>query len=71
MNLEIRRNLQIAPCGLSITTQPESRPFHRRGRHLVFGSMQKIFTAMAFRGTYDSDYFNGTEADLRAYLLQK
>ena len=23
------------------------------------------------RGTYDGDYFNGTEADLRAYLLQK
>jgi lysozyme len=23
------------------------------------------------QGTYDSDYFNGTEADLRAYLLQK
>jgi lysozyme len=22
-------------------------------------------------GTYDSDYFNGTEADLRAYLLHK
>ena len=47
--MEIRRNLRIVPCGLSITTQPGSRPFHRRGRHLAFGSMQKISTAMAFR----------------------
>jgi lysozyme len=64
---------QFADCPLWVVD------YHSRGEP----SLPKIWSTFTFwqfaenrrgngvQGTYDSDYFNGTEADLQVYLLRK
>ena len=65
-----RRTPLIARYGLSITTQPPPRPSHRRGTRFSFWQYAENLHGNGVPGTYDGNYFNGTEADLQAYLLR-